>query len=75
MIQCDIRYRNKTIYKNKMPKLDKDWKDDVDYWEVKEVRRVPYTKYIYTAKERYTNNSYRITKKDYLELRAILDKP
>lgn len=65
--------RTVVIYKNKLPKLDKDWRDDINYDEIKETRSAKYKKYIYGA---YTldmphNSFYKITKPIFTGLFSI----
>ena len=62
--------KRKFIYKNNFPKLDKDWKDNVDYFSIDRVEKVKYQRYTYLA---YTTDMsvgsfYKITKKNYENL-------
>lgn len=68
--------RRMTIYKHKFPKSDTEWSDIEGYYdEIKEVKNVPYTKYIYMAKTKnMTNGSfYKITKLDFMKLWRMIN--
>ena len=78
----NIYIRRLTIYKYKMPNIDKlfgkEWeeyeKNMAKYDEIKEVKDVKYTKYHYMARTKsmpeYQN--WKITKKDYQILQGLL---